>query len=305
MRQLRRIVRRRLDRLAARLGYVRKPDTDPTVPVDYSFLPIGPLEALQRSAGRDVIVSVPLGMLRGLNPVGFTFGLGSRHPYVETARQWRSGRCVDYVDSTLYAYYRDVRPRDGADLLGIDGLEEPTTLTSYTPAATDYPWVSAPGGGVMEMRRRSLRRDAAEHGMSGERPLPWPTVGPMPMAGGHFGFARVCRVTDSIARYGYEPEVLGAGHVNATLLHANDDAVVLVDSGDHRVAALAALGVESVPVLLTPRHLVSRAGVSAWPGVREGAVTIEQALTVFDRVMAGRLPRCVPTVWWPAVVERV
>jgi hypothetical protein len=304
VRQLRRILRRRLDRWAGRLGYVRRADIS-QAPVDYGRLPIGPLEALQRSGGRDVIVSVPLGMLRGLSPIGFSFGMGSRHPYVETARRWRAGCCTEYADSALHAYYRDVRPRDGADLLGLDGLEEPTRLTYYTPLATDYPWVAPPGGSVMERRRRWLRRDAAEHGMSGERPLPWPAFGPMPIGSGQFGFARICRVADSIARYGYEPEVFGTGHVNGTVLYEDDRAVVLLGSGDHRVAALAALGADRVPVLLSPRHLVGRSGAGAWPGVRDGAFTVKQALSVFDRLLAGRLPRCVPTVWWPAVVERV
>lgn len=290
---MRRRVRRVVDRVLRAWGYERPP----VAPVDLSERALGPLEALRRADGRRVIVSVPMDSLRTLAPLGFPLRQNAKHPYVETARQWVTGRHTAYVGSALWAYYDAVQPRNGAEVLGSGGLFRGSRLESMTPIETAYPWSRAPGPSVERHRRRWVRGDATEHDVERGRTLAWPTVGPMSLEDGEFGFSRIVHLVESVSSTGFDPDGRGAGYVTGTVLHDASAFAVTVGGGQHRVAVLAALGHVTVPVVLQPRRLVARTSVSEWPGVRSGAFSVEQALAVFDRLLRGGLPACVPEAW--------
>lgn len=64
---------------------------------------------------------------------------------------------------------------------------------------------------------------------------------------------------------------------------------VMISRGQHRIAALAAMGAKTAPVRLLPK-IIARSEASLWPNVDRGFYTVEQAMAVFDRIFEGRQP---------------
>lgn len=76
----------------------------------------------------------------------------------------------------------------------------------------------------------------------------------------------------------------------------------IVETGRHRMAALAALGHETAPVWL-PSKVVRREEVSAWPGVVAGVFTRKDALAIFGRLFAARQPAALDAACWSVAPE--
>lgn len=77
------------------------------------------------------------------------------------------------------------------------------------------------------------------------------------------------------------------------MLDEDRNYAVLVFRGHHRIAALAALGYVEAPIRIKMKSamgIVRRSEVDAWPHVRRGYFTREQALAVFDRLLSGQQP---------------
>jgi hypothetical protein len=98
---------------------------------------------------------------------------------------------------------------------------------------------------------------------------------------------RLTKTMKSIKRYGYSPESLAREHVRGYLLiddeHPDREFRFLVTGGQHRVACLAALGWNEVPVTFQedrPRAFFL-SELNLWPQVRNGTYSTEQARVIF------------------------
>lgn len=256
-----------------------------------------PLWAVRRYGARGAIVEVPLRRCRTFGVIGFPPTLESGHPYVLTAGDYLAGRLRGYADSPLKVYYESVQPRTAADLLGLSGT---AALRQFEALEGDLPWISAPGPQVREKRVRMMAADSAEFGSPLTLDDGWNFIGPVSQAKAELEFRRVLAVVDSIAADGYvvnDP----VDHVSGFLLRASEEYVAVIWGGEHRIPALAALGYDSVPLLLFPHRIADRCAVDTWPAVRAGAVDREDALQVFDRIMRGALPEHVRAAWPPGL----
>ena len=288
-------VRSRADPVMVRLGYQRM-STVRQNPVDFRGLISDPLEALARTNGTWVLMNMPMHCLRGLKPIGFPCTLSSAHPFVLTAHQWLSGSIHSYADSPLRAYYDRVQPAHGAAILGVGARGASAALLTSEPIATDFPWRAAPSRAVKSERLQWLQEDARQHGWKLDNPNAWIITGPMLLNDGQFEFERICRVTQSIQQLGYDPSQANGSSITGTLLHEGNDCAVVVDVGQHRIAALAALGYREVSIVLRAQ-VVNPIWIDKWPGVREGAFTVDEAQAVFDRVLTGALPGAIAECW--------
>jgi hypothetical protein len=98
---------------------------------------------------------------------------------------------------------------------------------------------------------------------------------------------RLTKTMKSIKKIGYSPESLGCGHVQGYLLiddeHPDREFRFLVTGGQHRVACLAALGWNEVPVKFEvdqPRAFFL-SQLNLWPQVQNGTYSIQQARGIF------------------------
>jgi hypothetical protein len=108
-------------------------------------------------------------------------------------------------------------------------------------------------------------------------------------AKGALEIARLNRLLRKISEEGFRLLPGRTGLCRALILSSGAEHRAVLAIGQHRAAALAALGDDALPVWPLPQP-VRREEVAAWPGVARGVFSPEAALEIFDRVFDGRQP---------------
>lgn len=92
----------------------------------------------------------------------------------------------------------------------------------------------------------------------------------------------------SIKKTGYKPEVFGGHQRGYFLMDINGEWVFLLREGMHRMAALAHLGHESIPVKFMQNYprIIKQSDCPEWPLVSEGVISEKKALEIFHQYMA-------------------
>ncbi len=102
-----------------------------------------------------------------------------------------------------------------------------------------------------------------------------------PAARGSGDFERLSKVVHSIQSSGYRGHAYLDGDIEVEALVTGDSFRFHVLNGNHRAAALSALGWQSIPVRV--RRLVFREEFAFWPKVQDGTFSPREALAIFDR----------------------
>ncbi len=95
------------------------------------------------------------------------------------------------------------------------------------------------------------------------------------------------RALASIRTHGYQPKKFRSAILASKLERADGSVCYLLLDGNHRVAALAALGHDRVAVCCPPWLAVRENELSGWPQVRSGAYTPDDARRVLQAYFAG------------------
>ena len=198
----------------------------------------------------------------------FRYGRDEPHPYETFARMLvrdgdRPGARAWFVN-----FLRHYRPRHLGEALGVQlGAEH---------GLWHYPW---------EKRR------PADRGWFDD-PLGYPDIVTQYCAEGILWFRIeqeffwLERSVFSIRRFGYRPEP--AHPITACLFVRNDGSTAyLVQDGNHRLSALAALGHTTVELSYFPHAAVRAQHLTDWPQVRRGVFTAADAQGVFDAYFRG------------------
>jgi hypothetical protein len=85
---------------------------------------------------------------------------------------------------------------------------------------------------------------------------------------------------------GYRPREFG--HVTCLELVGDSASSYIVLDGNHRLSALHATGAVDVEARVSPLRRVRRSAASRWPRVRDGSMSLADALVVFDRYFLER-----------------
>jgi hypothetical protein len=112
--------------------------------------------------------------------------------------------------------------------------------------------------------------------------------GPLSSDHGELEFKRLTSVNNNIVKDGYMPSK--HGHLHGEFLINGDEWVWIAIGGKHRFSVLSALDLDAIPVAKLSRWatlFVRRSEVNYWPNVRNGIFSIEEALSIFDRIMIG------------------
>lgn len=184
------------------------------------------------------------------------FKLSSKvHPFVATMK---SGD-ITY----LKKFYENYKP---------DNVWEMYFLSSKKPSSLiSFPW--------KKTKSRSELKE--EDGLPEDEGCQW--FGPVSTEKVAVEYRRCMNCYQSIKKEGYFPEKYG-GYPRGHFLIGEDDFCFQVEGGQHRIAALAALNWNRIEVMSMnrPFQLVRRSEVDKWPGVKEGYISREEALTIFD-----------------------
>lgn len=96
--------------------------------------------------------------------------------------------------------------------------------------------------------------------------------------------SRIHAVLSKLSNDGYEPDVNLDGYIRGQILLRGTESRFLVSAGQHRLAALAALGYNQFLAKFQPGRskVIDVAKVQSWPQVANGTYTEQQAINVFN-----------------------
>jgi hypothetical protein len=280
---------RAVNRALRRFGYRIVKDRPPGAPLDLRNVTDNPIEGLYLAGDRPFVINVPLGRCRGAGSFRCVPGVG--HPLIETAEAYLHGCCNRYAGSPLQLYSKAWTPANAAEALGLSGADVSEELLN-APAVEGsiLPWSSLTLGETVYQRRERIRRENRLHGAELGADHGCLLFGHSE-AKGQLEFERLQRVIESIKQNGYIRSDEREGDIRGYLLLSGEEWIVSVrGGGQHRTAALAALGWLQAPIRIgalarlgLPAS-VHRHEVQFWPNVRNGLLSSHQALEVFDSI---------------------
>ena len=244
-----------------------------------------------------LVTEIPLADLRW-SRLGLRL-TADHNPFVRTVVDHLSGRQTDYEGSELQQHYDSWQPCSVAETLGL--LESQSPAGSQTPTATVLPWMAEAGLLAPDLRLERVERWNREETRSGDHEMGHADghkhFGPVSDAFGRFEYDRYTQLADTIVAAGFRPRD-DDGYVGTQLLVTDDRMVgVITGPGLHRTIVAAALGVDPLVVAVSRQPpLVHRSDVARWPGVRSGLFVADEALEIFDRLVAGDPPPGFPAV---------
>jgi hypothetical protein len=259
-------------------------------PVDLRNVTENALEAYYRAPrGAGFVIDLRLDRMRTFGSLGFSCASEGGSPFVKTLLAYEQGRCRTYQDSPLRRFYESWQPANLAESLLIDPSRAGRDLLALPPIPWLVPWSSGADwdrwiGKAQAQVARRARRLGDAYALSR-------FSGPVSERYGERRFANLINVYRSIRRGGYGP----ASHIRANLLVRDGECRALISDGNHRAAALAAAGFDTVPVWVAGRDkygppVIWRGDAASWPAVRSGLFSQAQAVAVFDRVFDANVP---------------
>jgi hypothetical protein len=276
----------------ARSKLLRQPDIRNTV--DLTDLPdIHPVSLVCENFGQRTLIRVPLNKCHHFEWSSFPCRRDSLSPFIRTIMAYEEGKCSTYQGSALEAFYQAFQPNSAAEVLGLEDLACPV-LHSTPPAGTPILW--RPGHPEQNVQKRVylLTKENQLHGRQLKRPMGDKFFGPVSKQKGELEFKRLINVYEQIKRGGFKvfEERQDNIEVSFMLSSHDEDWQCRICAGQHRIAALSALGYDSAIVQIREEEslggVIHHKDARFWPTVRHGYLTQEEATIVFDRMFQGK-----------------
>ncbi len=204
---------------------------------------------------------------------GYQYGVGGPHPYEQFARALLKGETIEQATSSFVTSLLRYRPKNLSEALGIR-LSRIYPLwwlpwRTRRQVESHDAWVATPRE-VIDVMTHFCDQGIPEALIAQE--AMWHT-----------------RALESIRSSGYAPSKFS--YIIGRELRGKDRSVYLITDGNHRLAALGALGEKDVRIKSLIGSAVVRSNAGNWPLVRAGLMTRMDALAVFDAYLA-RSPQC-------------
>lgn len=224
-----------------------------------------PLEALQQHRkGRDVGFACPIRDCTMYN--GLRFDPSGYHPFIETLREYQEGSVQSYEGSALQQYYDGWQPNNAREaLIGCpDGPEALTDVPSY---AFYLPWLFVNPEQRAEMIWAGIRAFYEGNGLETDIDHGYLMHGPVSETFGRLEYRRLLEVYHRLRSEGYDRT---HGDIVVSLYRRGDELRFGVEHGNHRIAAMAALGHDTIPASFISMRVVKVKDAAHWPQVRNG-----------------------------------
>jgi hypothetical protein len=263
-------------------------------PVNLSERRVGdPVAAVYEAAGRPVLLRVPLARCIHFDVLAFPCDAASASPFVATAVAYSRGVCSSYRGSPLERYYELCQPKRAVDLMGLEGFVS-GELTDLPASAAPLFWRPERPQRKVVRRQQELAADNRAHGRMFAASDGDIFFGPVSERKGNLEFDRIRATLDRISRRGFRVDRDGVGNIEAICLDSGGDwRCFVVAAGQHRIAALAALGYDEIVVQVRREGLggvIRREDAPRWPLVRDGTLSENQARAMFDRMFRAEQP---------------
>ncbi len=212
-------------------------------------------EGLQVLQSASVIFQVDLEKCRDNN--GFLY-TEPGHYFVETLRQYEANEHLAYEDSYLKEYYQGFQPQNRRDNYLLDEEGDIFPL--------DQGWLYDPW---RKPANPPLRKERFETRKGGNHNL-----GPNTEDFGQAEFQRLVHAYKMMKKQGYHPDLFVDGYITGYLLIRKNDYRFVTSEGQHRIAALAALGYKNIVCRYDLKHWTNETvffnQAHKWPQVKAG-----------------------------------
>ncbi|WP_139232962.1 hypothetical protein [Halomonas korlensis] len=253
---------------------------------------VNPIEAVYASSGNSCLVKVPLDRIVTFNYSAFSLGINGKHPFVRTLKAYEENSQLTAKASPLRWFYDLYQPATASELMDIPRPSYSAFLD--LPPLASLPlssWLSPEK--YCEYIKSIYQREDTEQGVKLDEFIGGSQFGPIEPRKLFIEYRRLTHLYDSIKSRGYKPQT--GEWMTGTAWIDEKDWVVMVSTGQHRIACLAALGHESAVVRLQPKKapggLMLKSFSRHFPSVVNGFHTEEEALAIFDRIISKKSPR--------------
>ncbi len=224
-------------------------------------------EGLEVLKSNSAILKVDMDKCRDNNGFMYT---EEGHYFVETLKQYENNEDLRYEESYLKEYYEKFQPDNRRDnYLWEEGLD---------CFPMDHGWLYDPWRRTANPPLRKKRFETRKGGNH--------NIGPNTEEFGHAEFNRLKGAYNALKEKGYNPDFFVDGYITGYLLVRKDDYRFVASEGQHRIAALAALGYDSFICRfdLKPwtNETVFYNQASKWPQVKAGIFTPRVAKMCFE-----------------------
>ena len=213
---------------------------------------------------------------------GFSYSLDSYHPFVEALKEYEYGGIKSYKGSSLENFYENHQPANACEaLILFDNC--PEVFRTYPPHVYRLsPWEMKTAEEIDLMVKNFTKRHSLSHGNE-EMTLSsdgYQYHGPESNKKGMLEYKRLISIFESIKKNGFDRRL---GHAHFLLLKKGDSYRFLSEgSGNHRTAAMAVLGYDTIPAFYQHSSIIDVSMVDYWPQVRTGLWSRKQAIANFD-----------------------
>lgn len=249
---------------------LKRIDRKPKPPLVYKRLQ----ETLKRrNCGERVTYLCPVSKCVVVN--GFSFSrANSWHPFVQAMKEYmESGFSRAYPGSLLELFYKTWQPENAREAL-IGARNGPAILSRYPAYAMHSPWLD-----IDPEERQSFmsKMISDENRWFGNDKIDasdgYGLHGPVSDRKGKLEYMRLTKVLNSVHKHGYN-RLLAADDPTVMVIERDGDHRFCIAHGQHRVAVMAALGYEYLPVAIKSFSRASEMG--HWPQVYRGVWSADE-----------------------------
>ncbi len=236
-----------------------------------------------------LVVNLPLAKGRG--KPRFSWGKDGSHPFIGVAREGLLGVSSSdreaRVSRYLRNFYSEFTPKDFSELLGLP-LDASPGPAKVAPWAGAFPWEpSSQDGSLRKGPNEVSLFEGLSNGLKTTIEDGWTWCGPATEKKVSLETRRMTRLIENLNREGYRRTNLGDGDIRGVILaRSTDEWVWQSTTGQHRAAALSALGFAEVPIRIST--IVWESDAAHWPRVLSGDYSVGDALDVFAAVFQER-----------------
>jgi hypothetical protein len=255
-----------------------------------------PIEAIYRANSIAVLVNIPTARIRSMHILGFRCAGDAGHPLIEAVTACLRHPAQIGSESPLRAFYERWRPANAAEVLGLGRSSSAATLMKAPPHCYPaLPWSSSSVEELALKMPQWIKEENSRHGTALDAGHGHTFFGPLSESKWNMEFVRIKSISLAVSSRGFERSNGADGDILGFVMIRGGEWVLNAVEGQHRLAALAALGWSEIPIRIPYRrwshpNLVYRSDVASWPNVRNGLFSERDALDVFDRIFDGRQP---------------
>ncbi|MCW8196672.1 hypothetical protein F6455_17915 [Proteobacteria bacterium 005FR1] len=214
---------------------------------------------------------------------GFSF-LHDRswHPFVEAMVEYiESGYCSPYSGSILERFYQTWKPKNSLQAL-IGAQKGPAVLSRYPAFSMHSPWLDIDPEERKAFMSRMIRDENRWSGVNDlDASHGYGLHGPVSGSKGEIEYRRLTSTLDSIRKHGYNRRLSG-GDLTVVAIEKEGDYRFCIAHGQHRIAVMAALGEEHIPISIN--KLVHVSEIHHWPQVYRGIWSADEARAYIDHL---------------------